>query len=474
METDGQRRRAQEAQLDWSGKRLQRRIEFLRPLRSSLAEQAERLAGSVTLPQRNSPQETLVAEVLPLADACRFLERNAVRLLRPRRLSRRDRPLWLAGVNVHVHRQPFGVVLILGPANYPLMLPGIQAIQALVAGNAVLLKPGIGGAEPAKQLAQLIYDAGVSRDLMHVLPEDPQHAQHLMQSGVDKLILTGSASTGREVLRAISSQLTPATMELSGCDAVYVCPDADLAMVAEAIAFGLRFNGSATCIAPRQVYVPDELRSPLEQALLARMGSLPAVQVGETLVARLREFLLHAEQLGARRLTGEVVSSTAVLPLVLIAPSTTTPILREDLTVPLVVLQPVANLGQAVAMNRLCPYALGATVFGRPETARQLIAQLEVGCVVMNDMIVPTADPRVTFGGRKASGFGVTRGAEGLLEMTTPKVVIERRGRQRRHFQPLGAAEGDLFAAYLRLVHGMGVRMRGRAVWQLLRSAWKL
>ncbi len=83
-----------------------------------------------------------MAEVLPLADACRFLERSGPAILRPRKLGGRGRPAWLWGVTGTITREPQGVVLILGPANYPFFLPGVQLVQALVAGNAVLLKPG--------------------------------------------------------------------------------------------------------------------------------------------------------------------------------------------------------------------------------------------------------------------------------------------------------------------------------------------
>ena len=100
-----------------------------------------------------------MVEVLPLADACRFLERQATRLLAPVRL--RHRPLWMCGVAAEVQRQPWGVVLIIAPSNYPLLLPGVQLVQALVTGNAVLLKPGVGGLATASMLKQLLVMAGL-------------------------------------------------------------------------------------------------------------------------------------------------------------------------------------------------------------------------------------------------------------------------------------------------------------------------
>jgi acyl-CoA reductase-like NAD-dependent aldehyde dehydrogenase len=112
--------------------------------RRLIAAQAGALADAIG-PAPGRPGRTradsLSAEILPLADACRFLQRAAPALLRPRRLGARGRPLWLTGVDAELRREPFGLVLVIAPGNYPLMLAGVQTVQALAAGNAVAWKP---------------------------------------------------------------------------------------------------------------------------------------------------------------------------------------------------------------------------------------------------------------------------------------------------------------------------------------------
>ena len=120
-----------------------------------IAEHAGQLAEASASARLRPTLESLTAEVLPLAEACRFLEREAGKLLAPLRLGKRGLPLWLAGVRSEIQREPFGVVLIIGPGNYPLLLPGVQLIQALVAGNAVLLKPGVGGTDRGPSIVRL-------------------------------------------------------------------------------------------------------------------------------------------------------------------------------------------------------------------------------------------------------------------------------------------------------------------------------
>jgi delta 1-pyrroline-5-carboxylate dehydrogenase len=116
----------------------------------------------------------------------------------------------------------------------------------------------------------------------------------------------------------------------------------------------------------------------------------------------------------------------------------------------------------------LSPYALGASVFGPEEPARRLAVRIRAGAVTINDLIVPTADPRLPFGGRGQSGYGVTRGAAGLLELTCVKTVSLRRGHLRPHYQPTTTADDTVFRQYLRAAHGPSWTGRIRACASLL------
>ncbi|MBY3756911.1 aldehyde dehydrogenase family protein [Azospirillum formosense] len=114
------------AQSAWSGGNTAERLSIIRKIRHRIAADAEDLVRTLATRPGRSPAESLSAEVLPLAEACRFLEREAAALLAPRRLGARGRPVWLFGVAAEVRREPFGTVLIVGPSNYPLLLPGCR------------------------------------------------------------------------------------------------------------------------------------------------------------------------------------------------------------------------------------------------------------------------------------------------------------------------------------------------------------
>jgi len=437
----------------WAAMGVPARLAVIGRLRRLIAHDPAALASTVA----RNPADTLVAEVLPLAEAARFLLRRAPSLLAPRRLGG-GRPLWLFGVRASIRREPCGAVLILAPGNYPLFLPGAQALQALAAGNAVCVKPAPGCEAPMRALAGLLRQAGLPEGVFHVLPSDAGEAA--VRLGFDHIVLTGSAETGQRVLAAAANTLTPATMELSGSDAVLVLPGADLDLVASCLAYGLRLNGGATCIAPRRVFVTEADAAALEAKLLARLPAIPSAAVPPAVAARLSALVGEAVAEGAR-----IVSDGEGRACVVADARPGMALLGRDVFAPWLALVPVASPAAALAAAANCPYALGASVFGPPDAARAAAGQVRAGSVCVNDLIVPTADPRLPFGGRGRSGFGTTRGAEGLLAMTVVKTVSERRGRLRPHLAPATAADAGLFAGMTALLHG-GWRTR----WGALRA----
>ena len=216
------------AQERWAALPIASRLDFVRHFRHLAAEDAEALAGAAARAAGRPLAEKLVSEVLPLVDACRWLERHARRVLSARVCGRSGRPLWLHGVFFEVQRKPFGTVLVIGPGNYPLFLPAVQALHALTAGNAVLLKPASGMSRVAARFTELAWLAGLDQKLLTVLPESVEAAQKAI---ADKVIFTGSSTNGRDVLSRLARTNTPAVVELSGEDVVLVLADADPEMV---------------------------------------------------------------------------------------------------------------------------------------------------------------------------------------------------------------------------------------------------
>ncbi len=473
------------AQRAWAETPLSLRAALMGRLRRRIASGAVELAETVPTnlvgALNRSVADTLVSEVLPLVEACRFLECEAAWILAPKRLGRRGRPLWLAGVDAEVERAPWGIVLVLAAANYPLFLAGAQTLQALVAGNAVLWKPAPGTETAAFALRTLLIECDMNPELLTLLGSNMEAGADAIAAGVDHVVLTGSAETGTAVLHQLADTLTPATMELSGCDAVFVLQGAEIERVVQALAFGLRFNGSFTCMAPRRVFLVgmgETAVADFEARLAGALMDAAPVPISIKTFALLRELIADARKQGAEILLdgirGESAASHAVGATLIARATPALLSMQTDIFAPILSVMRVADMDEAFAACAACAYALTASVFGPLREARVFAGKLRVGNVLINDIVAPTADPRIPFGGRGRSGFGVTRGAEGLLAMTTPRTIQTQRSHSMRAYQATGSEHIPLFAGLTEMLHGSSLRMRWAGMKRMLAAARKL
>jgi acyl-CoA reductase-like NAD-dependent aldehyde dehydrogenase len=467
---DGSLQRMRAAQHRWSERPVESRLSVLRKFRTAVAADPTALARVIKTCRRHSSiAEILTSEVLPLLDACKFAEKNTARLLRPRRPRRHGRPLWLAGVDLRVSREPYGLVLIIAPSNYPLFLAGVQALQALATGNAVLIKPGPRGEDTVRALGRLLTESGVDPLLFNILGSNPANAEWAIREGVDKVVITGSAQTGCAVLLRAAETLTPVTCELSGCDAVIVLPGADPQLVARALHFGLRLNASQTCMRPHRVLVHASLHDEVLRLTLNAVREL-RVPLSAAIASQLQSLIGGATISAARQLSGTLASDGAATPFIFDEVEPTSSLWRADIFAPVLALRSFGSELEMLELYEACPYALGAAVFGPTREAQRVASRLNAGFVTVNDVIVPTADPRVPFAGRKHSGFGVTRGEEGLLEFTRVKAVSTRR-RGHLHFNNEMPDDANLFAGVIAALHGGGVLSKTKGILKAVRSA---
>lgn len=465
--------RWRQAQRAWAMTSVGDRIAVLRRARQKMALQTKDFVAAIAHPARLAG-ETMVAEVLPLLEACRFLERDAEKILTVRRLGRRGLPFWLSGIDSEVRRTALGKVLVIGPANYPLFVPGVQVLQALAAGNAVVWKPGSGGRNVAEIFAAAMFSAGLPHSLLRIADDTVDASWKELAIGADKVFFTGSADAGKAVLAQLAVSATPSVMELSGCDAVIVLPSADLDRVAAALTFGLRFNGSATCMAPRRVFVVEadgERRRQLFERLAASCRQVPGVALAPATQKKLIRLLELAVRGGAR-VHGGV--SPEQQPVLMTGVAADMEIANADLFAPVLLLMQEDEETEVLRALDQCSFALTVSIFGHERQARPLAQKITAGTVMVNDLIIPSADPRVPFGGRKNSGFGVTRGREGLMEMTAVQVVAARRSVDRRQYAPVMREHEKFFEALVCSTHAAGWKRRLSGVRRLVASGRKL
>ena len=456
---------ARASQIQWSRQSIEHRLYAVAKFRHSLAASPTRFIQALShLPQR-SDVRSLAAEIIPLANAARFLLRRAERILRPRVRS----PL-LSGIRITVDRRPHGLVLIVGPSNYPLFLPGVQVLQALVAGNAVLLKPGTQGTSAAMALVSLLRTSGIDPTLIHLLPEDTNVVHDAIKLGVDQLILTGSIPAGRAIVESMANKPPhPAIMELSGSDAVFILSSADLYRAVALLQFGLEFNGSSACVAPRRVIIVRSMLEKFEHLLLSRFADYKLSPLRESATEKVVPLVRDALTRGARLVVGKISGDKPLGPLIIMHTTSDMPIMSAEMMAPVLCVQVVTDTLEALHAYNACPLRLSAAIFGDSVPARTLARRIDAGCIVINDLIAPTAHPEVPFTARGESGYGTTRGSEGLLAMTWPNVVVERMGRTLGHLRKPERHDQQILLLVLRLLHGADLAVRVRALASLTR-----
>ncbi len=471
--------RCRVAQPAWAARTVADRLHCVREFRHLLVERADFLAAAVAADIARPPAEVIATELLPTASACKFLWQTAARTLRPKRIG--WRPLWLMGCRDTVHRRPHGVVALIGTWNYPIFLTVVPVLHALVAGNAVAWKPSEFAPRTAAALDEVFRAAGVPADVLVRLPATRAAGPELADTDIDFLHFTGSDNVGRRLAARLGERLIPSALELSGCDAVFVLTDADVTLAARAAWYGATMNRGQTCMATRRAFVHRSVYDRFVEALKPLVEAEPPV----TLVSPGQaEKALHvvADSGGTPLRAGSVsdgfsatvfhASGSDFPPTVILDPPADSPVCTAATFAPLLAVLPFDDLDVAVVAANTCPFGLAAAVFTADRAAADaLAAKLPVGAVTVNDVIVPTAHPETPFGGRKASGWGVTQGTEGLLQMTVAQVVTHRKGTFRPHVETAltGDPSADATArGLLRFTHGRTVWQRWRGFWQLV------
>jgi succinate-semialdehyde dehydrogenase/glutarate-semialdehyde dehydrogenase len=414
----------------WAGLGFDGRRTRLLRWRALLAHRVEELAA-LTRAETGKPLADAIVEASAAVEHLDWGARNARRVLGPRRTRLR---LLLAEHSGHLEYQPFGVVGVIGPWNYPILTPLGPAGSALAAGNAVVLKPS----EYTPMVGQWLADS-----FAEIVPEHPvlqvvhglgDVGAALCRSGVDKLAFTGSTATAKKVMAACAETLTPVVLEAGGKDALIVDADADVDAAAEAAVWGSMTNAGQTCIGIERVYAVDGVYDAFVAAVVAKAGALrigtdigPITMPGQVDV--IRRHIDDALARGARAALGgaDAVQPPYVHPTVLVDVPEDAAAVREETFGPTVTITRVADAEEAVRLANDVPFGLGGAVFGKANGVA-IARRLRSGMAAVNSTLTFVGMSTLPFGGVGDSGFGRIHGEDGLREFARSKAITVRRG----------------------------------------------
>ncbi len=338
------------------------------------------------------------------------------------------------------HRRPKGVVGVVSPWNYPLSLAVTDALPALLAGNAVVLRPDLQASLTALAGVALMVEAGVPEDLVQVVlgPGDPTGQAVVDQC--DYVCFTGSTATGRRVAEAAGRRLVGASLELGGKNTLYVADDADLRRAVPGAVRGCFSSAGQLCISAERLVVHERIHDEFLGRFLdavhrlrlgtgldwnADVGSL----VGPDQLERVREHVEDARVKGARVLAGgrhrPDVGPYVFEPTVLEGVTSAMACRDEETFGPLVAVYPVEDDDAAVRLANDTEYGLNASVWTRDRSrGRALAARIHAGTVNVNEGYAAAwGSVGAPMGGMKASGLGRRHGREGILKYTESQNV---------------------------------------------------
>ena len=410
------------------------RRERLQRLAALLDAHAERFAAQIGQDFGNrAADETTLTEIAPLRGAIRHALRHLRAWMRPQRVA--PAPLFWPGRG-RLLRQPLGVVGIVSPWNYPLLLALSPLVDVLAAGNRALLKPSELTPLFAEGLRAAVAEF-FAADEVAVLIGDASLGQAFCAAPFDHLVFTGSTAVGRLVAQAAAQNLTPLTLELGGKSPVIVDVSCDLEAMVDRLAWGKLINAGQTCIAPDYALVPRQQVGAFAEALRASMLRLyPRFQgnpdytsiASERHLKRLHSLVDDARQQGATLLTLEAPGQAdhrQLPPLLLLDVHQGMRVLQEEIFGPLLPIVPYDTLAEAIAYVNARAKPLALYWFGRDAAHReQVLAQTQSGGVTINDTLLHLVQHGLPFGGVGASGYGQYHGIYGFRQFSKEKPVF--------------------------------------------------
>jgi acyl-CoA reductase-like NAD-dependent aldehyde dehydrogenase len=439
--------RARAAQAAWAELGVAKRIAVLREFQQKLLQKKSEIAEVITREAGKPLAEALTTEILVVLDAVRFLIDTAHRLLSEEKLPHGNLATRLK--SGRIIREPYGVVGIISPWNYPFSIPATEAMAALVAGNAVVLKPSEFTSLVALELASLLRAAGVPRDIVQVVVGDGATGAALIHAPIDKLIFTGSVATGKRIAGMAAERLLPVVLELGGKDPMLVLDDADVDVASSAAVWGAFVNAGQTCLSVERCYVH---RSLYEAFLNASAEKTKRLRVGPGLdhetdvgpmihdrqLRAVEEHVQDAAARGARVLSGGTrlreVGANFYAPTVLADVTQDMRIMREETFGPVLPVMPFDSDEEAILLANDSQYGLAASIWTRDATRGERLARrIQAGTVMVNDVVSCFGISEAPHGGVKSSGIGRAHGRFGLDEMVRLKYVdIDRMPRMKK------------------------------------------
>ncbi|BBY25768.1 aldehyde dehydrogenase family protein [Mycobacterium stomatepiae] len=404
------------------------RLEQLRGIERFVAEREPDIAAALADDLGRSPTEAWLGDIASTKGEAVYARKHLKRWMRKQRVSL---PLAQLPGRGWVQYDPLGVVLVIGPWNYPLYLSLAPLVAAVAAGNCAVIKPSELAPATSALLAQLL-PLYVDPEAVRVVEGDAAVTQELLAAGFDHALFTGGTEIGKKIMAAAAPTLTPVTLELGGKSPVIVAADADIDVAARRIAWVKLMNSGQTCIAPDYVLADHRIVDELVNKIVANVRDFRSGETDPALrIVNQRQFDRLVSLISTT--DGKVVTggrsdgaTLRVEPTVIVNPAPTDPVMTDEIFGPILPVIAVESLDHAVDFVNSRPKPLALYIFASGQTGRGLIDRIPSGGAVINHVAMHCLVPALPFGGVGSSGMGAYHGKWGFEALSHRRAVLAK------------------------------------------------
>ena len=466
--------RARAAQPGWKALGFDARAAIMKRARQWMLDNAERVIETVVSETGKTWEDAQLTDLGYVVTALAFWAKEAEKYLADEHVPSWNNPIAI-GKKLILRYEPYGVIGVIGPWNFPIANSFGDCIPALMAGNSVILKPSEVTPLSSLLMAEMLLECGMPADVFQVATGDGSTGSALIGS-VDCVMFTGSSRTGKAVMKAAADALIPCYLELGGKDPMIVCADADIERAANAATYYSMNNGGQVCISVERVYVEEPVYDEFVQRVTDNVRQLrqgPPVAEGTVDIGAvifppqidiIDSHVKDAVAKGAKVLTGGHARPGAgrfYEPTVLVDVDHTMDCMRVETFGPTLPIMRVADVEEGVRLANESDYGLQASVWTADvKRGEEVARRLEAGVVCVNDAQINYSALNLPMGGWKSSGLGTRHGANGIRKYCkTQSLLITRRALKREPFMfPYRARRTRLLRRFYRLLYGRGKR----------------
>jgi coniferyl-aldehyde dehydrogenase len=380
-----------------------------------------------------SAYETRIMEIIPVIQAINYLRRNLAKWMRP---ERRNVSMHFLPGRARVVYQPLGVIGIVSPWNYPMSLALTPLVNAMAAGNRVMLKPSELTPATSELLKSLLREI-FPEEQVAVVTGGPEIGAAFSRLPFDHLVFTGSTNVGRAVMKEAAENLVPVTLELGGKSPALIGPDADIETAAASVAYGKLANAGQTCIAPDYVLVHEKDATAFVasyEATAAKFYPRGGADQNYTSIAsarhydRLRSLIDDARKKGARVVEIEkdgIANIRKLAPVIVLNVTDDMAIMQDEIFGPVLPVMTYRTIDEAIGYINRKPRPLALYYFGHnSEDRRKVLTRTTSGNVTINDTLMHYVQDDIPFGGIGMSGMGAYHGVEGFRSLSHAKGIF--------------------------------------------------